>query len=150
MSRVVHPYDEIYLSDNIITRGSLFAQVSRDTSGWDFSHFYREFMRCKTIAKLDISWPRYACLNGVELRMYLEEEEPHLFIKGEHPWSESAAEWAGWFLAYHQWYWNVSSPKLGDFYTTETLLRMYPGAHTKGLGCVVEDENPAYWYKTES
>lgn len=138
-----HAYDKIYLGDAISARGSLFLQVCRKNTGWDFSHFYEGFMRSKTAELLDIGWPRVTCLNGRELYLHLQEEEPYLFVKGDHSWWESAAEWSGWFLCKYQWYWNLPSKEIAKVYTPECLLRIWPGAHSQGLTNYVMDNPPA-------
>lgn len=140
--QIEHAYDRLYLGDAMTARGSLFVQVSRDESGWDFSHFYEGFMKSETTRLLDKGWPRVACLNGVELLHYLQEHEPQLFVKGKHPWWVSAAEWAGWFLCQYQWYWNTPSKELVERYTPDCLLRIWPGAHSWGLMNYIMDNPP--------
>lgn len=141
MNEMKYAYDKLYISDAMSARGSLFLQVVRDRSEIDFNHFYKGFMTCTTTQALDTGWPRVACLNGTELLHHLEEYEPHLFIKGEHDWWESAAEWSGWFLCVFQWYWNIPSPKIAKVYTPDVLLRIWPGAHSQGLMSFVQN-NP--------
>lgn len=137
-----HAYHKLYLGDAISARGSLFAKVSNPDSGWNFSYFYENFMQSRTAKLLDIGWPRVICLNGVELLHLLQEEEPQLFVKGEHPWWVSAAEWAGWFLCKYQWYWNIPSKELVKRYTSKELLFIWPGAHSWGLTNYVMDNPP--------
>lgn len=141
-------YPGLYVDDAMWSRGSLFVQVADDGTGWDFSHFYEEFMRCKTAELLDSGWPRVVCLNGTELLRYLQEYEPQLFVKGEHPWWPSAAEWSGWFLCKYQWYWNIPSKELVTRFTPDLLLRIWPGAHSQGLMNYVMDNPPAGWEST--
>lgn len=135
-------YSSSYVEEATEARGGLFALIANKEYGWDFSHFYEGFMRSETARLLDKGWPRLVCLNEYELLQYLQEKEPRLFIKGEHPWWVSAAEWAGWFLCQYQWYWNTSSKELVERYTPDCLLRIWPGAHSWGLMNYVMDNPP--------
>lgn len=127
----IRAYDEIYLSSaqNILGHAVDFAVMSLEISPQDFGNA----LAFSDIGKqFSMGNPRYvAGMNGCELaRATLDDAKvPYPSIEDAMYLDKSPEYWAGWALAYYQWYTNRSFGEIFKAVTLEDIINMYPLYH---------------------
>ena len=127
----IRAYDEDYLADaqNVLGHAVDFAVM---TLNLDPDEFSNAFIVSDTSRQFAVGNPRYvAGMNGCELvRQVLSETHmPFTDVEDAMFLDRSPEYWAGWALAYYQWY---SSRSFADILTAVPLSRMiemYPVYH---------------------
>ena len=91
---------------------------------------------------LDIAWPKYATNPSNELLQDFMEETSYLMPIDKCHMDCEMAYWIGNFYAHYQWYWNIPSAKLVEWWPPEDLGVRYPGLHDKSTSLIVEEWPP--------
>lgn len=110
---MTHAYSEFYLDDAMQNLGDMMDYALTDC-GYAPDEFFSWFISSGIAAKIENENPKYiAGMSGVELA-----REVVFLTTGNYPTKERAIKnfasreyWAGWILAYYQWY---SSLKFSD------------------------------------
>ena len=125
-------YEEMYLDDAMNNLGDMFDYAINDC-GYDAEDFYTYFIISGVASAFEKGNPKYiAGLSGLELASIVIsrtiKKSPE--IAASEYIDKSAEYWAGWILAYYQWY---SSRRFADMkkrgLTMECILRLYPTLH---------------------
>lgn len=110
--------------------------------GMSPSEFSELFPKSHVAEQISIGSPRFlAGLSGKELAdMLIEMENINTQpATGSDLYQITPEYWAGWALAYYQWYTNKSFAQMhSDGQTFEKILRMYHPLHEADLTKVVE------------
>ena len=127
---MIRAYDNMYLDGAMRNLGAMF-DYAVNAAGLPLSQFSRMFTASEVARRFGKGHPRYlAGLSGIELARFviqetldkqvLEEPVPAIRLSSEY--------WAGWALAYLQWYTGLPFSRLAlDGISAETLaLRYYP------------------------
>ena len=133
---MIHAYEETYLNDAMNNLGDMLDYAINDL-GYDLEAFYSQFLISGVAEGFAKGNPKYiAGLSGIELAsevIYRTEnkrpdENPSETI------DKSPEYWAGWVIAYYQWYtaydFNYIS-KRG--LTVSLVLSLYPTLHEADL-----------------
>jgi DNA-binding XRE family transcriptional regulator len=129
---MIRAYPETYLDDAMNNLGDAFDYVVRDCD-YELADFFTFFLTSGVADAFGRGAPKYiAGLSGPELA-----KEVLLKTKGSRPQVASSENidkspeyWAGWILAYYQWYTGRSFAELADLgVTTDYLLNLYPTLH---------------------
>ena len=98
-------YDEIYLSDaqNILGHAFDFALV---TLGYPIEDLSEKIIQSNLVRQFEIGNPKYVTgMNGCEFLKAIYEESGILIEHEDEMYLDKSPEyWAGWILAYYQWY----------------------------------------------
>lgn len=137
-----YAYDEIWLSDAVVSQGVMFALVADTHPDIDMEAFIVKWMHSLIRKDMDIGCPRYVCSPGPELLRDYLREEPNAFTPGMCHMDFDMARWVGRFYSYSQWYWNIPSSELVTLIPPDLLGVMYPGMHDKSLAVAVREWNP--------
>ena len=127
----IHAYDEIYLSNaqNVLGHTVDFAVMSLNISYDDFG---KAFAISSVSKQFAIGNPRYvAGMNDCELAREVlaqvnfsyEDTEDAMYL------DKSPEYWAGWALAFYQWYSSRSFMEILKTVPLSEIIRMYPVYH---------------------
>jgi len=125
-------YEETYLHDAMNNLGDMFDYAVNDC-GYDADEFFTHFIFSGVAAAFEKGNPKYvAGLSGPELAseiMFRTQRNRIETVSSEYV-DKSAEYWAGWILAYYQWY---SARRFSDMFkyglTMERVLYLYPTLH---------------------
>ena len=126
-----HAYDEEYLSNaqRILGDAVDFAVI---TLGLEPNTFGNAFAVSDTSRQFASGNPRYvAGMNGCELARKVLSETHTSFTDAEDAMylDKSPEYWAGWALAFYQWYSGYSFMEILKTITLEEIIAMYPVYH---------------------
>ena len=125
-------YDEIYLNDAMNNLGDMFDYAINDC-GYDIEAFFTHFIISGIASAFERGNPKYvAGLSGPELALdvIFKTYKTRPDILPSENVDKSAVYWAGWILAYYQWYGArrfVDLQKNG--LTIGRVLSLYPTLH---------------------
>lgn len=133
-------YDEIYLDDAMTNLGVMLDCSSIAYDG-EIGEFFEAFIASEAAAGFEIGDPQYiAGLSGIELAETIIEDRRKISGNAGYMLQErSQFYWAGWALAYLQWFTNYSFKKLHKCgITLNQLLGMYPKFHEADISKFTE------------
>ena len=136
----IHAYDELYLpgAKNILGHAVDFAVMTLEIEPKVFDSALRVSKAAKQFARGN---PRYvAGMNGCELARFIlddvgvayRESADEMFL------DKSPVYWAGWALAYYQWFTALSFMEILRAMSLDDIIRMYPLYHEMDLSHFVE------------
>lgn len=139
----IRAYDEMYLSSaqNILGHAVDFAIMSLEIEPNDLAKALIVSASAKQFANGN---PRYvAGMSGCEFaRQVLSEVHISYPEKEDIMYVDKTPEyWAGWALAYYQWYMDLSFADILRVITLEDIIDMYPLYHEMDLSHFVERMN---------
>ena len=125
-------YAETYLDDAMNNLGYMFDYAVNDC-GYGAGEFFTHFIVSGVAASFEKGNPKYvAGLSGPELasEVILRVQGARPDIPSSEGIDKSAEYWAGWIMAYYQWY---SSRRFADLHrhnlTIERVLSLYSPLH---------------------
>lgn len=126
----IHAYDELYLWDaqNIMGHAFDFALV---TLGFSIDDFSDKLVNSKSIIQFERGNPSYvAGINGCELvKTIYEEYDINIDHEDIMYFDKSPEYWAGWALAFYQWYTSKSFRVILEKISIDDILKMYYTFH---------------------
>ena len=128
---MMHAYSSLYLEKAQIAMGDMLQYVVYDLS-MDLSRFYRQFLYTDIARSFGSGDPKYvAGMSGVELAM-----EVIFHITGKYPkqkptyaFDKSPEYWAGWAVAYYEWYSAIPFNRIEEFAPITQIREMYHPYH---------------------
>ena len=116
---MMHAYPETYLNDAMNNLGNMFDYGLVDLH-YDPERFYEQFLTSGVAKQFEQGNPKYvAGLSGPELAIEIDKSPEY---------------WAGWSLAYYQWYRAHRFSYLQQYgLTIQRILSMYPTLHEADL-----------------
>lgn len=125
---MMHAYSESYLDDAMQNMGDMIEYALCDC-GFEPDKFFGYFLTSGIAAKFENGNPKYVVgMSGVELAETVLREcnVQHRLVVASHPDYKGREYWAGWILAYYQWY---TSKRFADIVSgglaLSTILDMY-------------------------
>ena len=106
---MIHAYDESYLDDAMCNLGDMLEYAICDC-GYEPDVFFLWFILSGIAAKFEKGNPKYITgMSGVELAdaVIFLTHGTHENIPASQRTSKGAEYWAGWIMAYYQWYRNL-------------------------------------------
>jgi len=124
--------------------GDMFDYVVYDCD-YKLSDFFSYFLVSGIADAFGKGNPKYISgLSGPELAsaVFMKTKGNHLDKTPSENIDKSAEYWAGWILAYYQWYTSRSFSELQDYgITTDYLLHLYPTLHEADITKFIEIAN---------
>ena len=124
-------YNEIYLNDAMQNLGEAF-DYAVNVCGLDPDRFYDLFVSSGIADQFGIGNPKYVSgLSGTELVLNILPgfETNTSFADAQIEYDYSREYWAGWILAYYQWYKCVSFQRIHENISMGDILNLYPALH---------------------
>lgn len=123
---MIHAYSDMYLS-NVLHNLSAFFDIAVNAMGIDADDIGTRFLDSKVASGIEQGNPNY--LSGKSatemLSEVLEQDVPYNQI----PLDRSPEYWAGWVLAYTQWYLNKSFKEILGVMPFSKLVNLYHPYH---------------------
>lgn len=136
---MIHAYNEAYLSDAMAGMGAML-DYAINSCGEPLPMFYARFLRSGIPEQMERGNPRYLCgLSGIELAQAVARRTGSPVRDAESLIDMGSPEyWAGWTLAYLQWYFGISYKALHTAgITAESLHLHYATLHEADLSKAV-------------
>lgn len=109
---------------------------------YDISVFYEMYLASGVAAQIEMGNPRYLSgLSGIELMhiVFKKCSDKDVQDIDYHPFERTPEYWAGWALAYYQWFTAKSFTYIKrNGLDIKTLISLYPTLHEADLSKVVE------------
>lgn len=127
----MNAYDETYLYDAMKNLGEAF-DYAVNACGLDADNFASLFIASGIADKFMVGNPKYVVgKTGTELVMDVFEKtgEKKDFPDAQTEYSASAEYWAGWVLAYYQWYSRKPFKAILEYISMSEIIKMYHPLH---------------------
>lgn len=124
-------YDELYLGRAKITLGNMLHFAVYDL-GRDISAFFENFISSGYAERFGKGEPKIvAGLSGVELayEVISETTGKTCDVKPSVAYDKSPEYWAGWALAYYEWYKNMPFEMINSAVPISEVVRLYDPLH---------------------
>ena len=129
-------YNNLYLEDAMNNLGSML-DCAANAAHYDLFLFYEMFLSSGIASQIEVGNPRFvAGLSGVELMELVIEKTSDKPLPEIHyvPFDRTPEYWAGWALAYYQWFTAHSFTFLQrNGLNIDTVLSLYPTLHEADL-----------------
>ena len=135
----MNAYDKIYL-DDAMSNLAVMLDYGSVTYG-DPESFYNRFLVSDISKQFAMGNPRYLSgMSGIELAGKVVEETGCVPLYAEYKtFGRSATYWAGWALAYLQWYTGYAFEKIRDWgVDIGYILSLYPTYHEADITKFIE------------
>lgn len=137
---MIHAYDEVYLTNVRDLMGNML-DISVNEFGYSIGDFYVKFLNSLASVKISRGAPDYIA-GKTSLDLILEILElDELPNKVDFPMNKSQEYWAGWALAYYQWYTAISFQVLNEEIPIESIVGMYHPYHEMDINQFVDRVN---------
>lgn len=136
---MMNAYDKIYL-DDAMSNLAVMLDYGAVTYG-DPETFFNRFLVSDISKQFAMGNPRYLSgMSGIELAETVIEETGGIPLYAEYKTSgRSSSYWAGWALAYLQWYTGYTFEKIKEWgVNIEFLLSLYPTHHEADITKLIE------------
>lgn len=131
-----HAYNNLYLEDAMHNLGSML-DCAANAAHIDLLTFYEMFLSSGIASQMEVGNPRFvAGLSGVELMELIlkKASDKTLPELNYFPFDRTPEYWAGWTLAYYQWFTAHSFSFLQrNGLSINTVLSLYPTLHEADL-----------------
>ena len=136
---MMNAYDKIYL-DDAMSNLAVMLDYGSATYG-DPETFFNRFLVSDISKQFAMGNPRYLSgMSGIELAERVVEETGRMPLNAEYKtFGRSATYWAGWALAYLQWYTGYAFEKIRDWgVDIGYILSLYPTYHEADITKFIE------------
>lgn len=137
---MIRAYNEIYLSDVMRNLAALF-DIAIQAMGIQADEIATKFISSKVASGIEAGNPKYTSgMSSTEmLSEILGQDVPYDQV----PTNRSPEYWAGWVLAYSQWYLNRSFKEILDAVPLNQLISKYSPYHE------APEEKTAEWIEAQ-
>ena len=138
---MMHAYNQYYIEDVMNNLAAMF-DCAANVVHYDISVFYEMFLASGVATQIEMGNPRYLSgLSGIELMQIVFKKCSDKDIQNidYHPFERTPEYWAGWALAYYQWYTAKSFSYIRrNGLDIRTLISLYSTLHEADLSKLVE------------
>lgn len=137
---MINAYSELYLDSSQDILGQAFDWVV-NTCEDDLETFCNRFSQSRIAAMFEIGYPKYvAGCNGAELVNFVMEDLglPEYSCPQEFFADRSPEYWAGWVLAYFQWWVNLPFSTILHQIPVAKIISLYPLGHEQDIRNIVD------------
>ena len=136
-----HAYNSLYLEDAMNNLGTML-DCTVNAAQYDLVVFYEMFLSSGVASQMEAGNPRYLSgMSGMELMQLVLEKssDKTLPIMNYAPFDRTPEYWAGWALAYYQWYSAYTFPFIQkNGLSISKVLSLYPTLHEADLSKFVQ------------
>lgn len=150
---MMHAYNEDYLEKAQKNLGYML-DFAVNALGYDINIFFEMFIMSGIAEQFGRGNPTYVVgMTGCELakKVLYEVEKKEFFDEEEMYLDKSPEYWAGWAVAFYQWYSSVSFVKIRRAVPINMVLGMYPTMHEADIMkfvTVMEEKMKEYYKDT--
>lgn len=141
---MIHAYDKNYLEKAQALLGRMLDFAVYDLKA-DIEDFYNEFCNSEYARKFETGdTSLLSGKSGVELAYDIIGNST---VKPKFTTNRSPEYWAGWALAYYQWYTSFTFNQINDIASIKDVINMYPKYHEMDIMQFVDAMNEVYAQK---
>ena len=143
---MIHAYDKIYLERARTNLGRMLDFAVYDLQ-YDADTFFDLFITSGIAAQFETGdFTLIAGMSGVELAYKVLEEShiAHERVKPHYTANRSEEYWAGWALAYYQWYTALSFREIVQYIPLHDVIVLYNPYHEMDIRQFVDKMNQLY------
>jgi DNA-binding transcriptional regulator YiaG len=140
---MIPAYNELYLTNARKNLATSF-DYAVYTLGYSLEEYYEMFLRSGVATKFEHGDPRHVVgMSGIELALKVVELCTGTYEVKERVYQsgKSPEYWAGWALAYYQWYSACSFARLQEEVPISEILHMYDKYHEMDIARFTERMN---------
>ena len=138
---MTHAYNRLYLEDAMNNLGTMI-DCAVNTAQCDLLVFYEMFLSSGVASEMEVGNPRYLSgMSGMELMQLVlkKSSDKTMPVMDYMPFDRTPEYWAGWALAYYQWYSAYSFSFIQrNGLSIGTILSLYPTLHEADLSKFVQ------------
>lgn len=138
---MTHAYNRLYLDDAMNNMGSML-DCAVNAAHCDATVFYEMFLASGIAAQIEAGNPRYLSgMSGIELmRAVLEKSSDKVLPEVKYtPFERTPEYWAGWALAYYQWFTAKPFSYIHrNGLNINAVISLYPTLHEADLSKFVQ------------
>ena len=136
-----HAYNNLYLEDAMNNLGTML-DCAVHAAQCDLVVFYEMFLSSGVASQMEMGNPRYLSgMSGMELMQLVmkKSSDKAIPVVDYVPFERTPEYWAGWALAYYQWYSAYSFTFIQrNGLSISTVLSVYPTLHEADLSKFVQ------------
>ena len=136
-----HAYNHLYLEDAMHNLGTML-DCAANAAHYDLFLFYEMFLSSGISSQMEVGNPRFVSgLSGVELmELVVKKASDKTLTELKYlPFDRTPEYWAGWALAYYQWFTSNSFSFLQrNGLSIDIVLSLYPTLHEADLSKFVD------------
>lgn len=143
---MVCAYDRTYLEKARVSLGRMLDFAVYDLD-YDITDFFNMFISSGVAKRFESGESTILCgKSGVELTFLVLDSlsENTKKIKPKYSSNRSVEYWAGWALAYYQWYTSLSFSEIIKYIPIKNIIAMYPKYHEMDIRQFVDEMNRLY------
>ncbi len=140
---MTHAYNELYLSNAQRALGDMLHYAVYDLKR-DIGSFYREFISSGIAYRFGIGEPKYTVgMSGAEIAYDVIEKTSgeKIDLKPSYAPNRSPEYWAGWAVAYYEWFSNRPFAQIEEIVPITDILDMYYPYHEADIRKFVNEMN---------
>ena len=138
---MTHAYNKLYLEDAMNNLGTML-DCAVNAARCDLVVFFEMFLSSGVASQMEAGNPRYLSgMSGMELMQLVlkKSSDKTIPIADYVPFDRTPEYWAGWALAYYQWYSAYSFAFIQrNGLSISTVLSLYPTLHEADLSKFVQ------------
>lgn len=144
---MIRAYDELYLEKARTTLGRMLDFAVYDLK-LDINHFYSLFCHSQYAKRFESGdTSLLSGKSGIELAYDIIG---NCSVKPKFTTNRSGEYWAGWAVAYYQWYTSLSFLQINDIVPIDDVIKMYPKYHEMDIMQFVDTVNDIYFQKRQT
>lgn len=138
---MIHAYDKNYLEKAQALLGRMLDFAVYDLKA-DIEDFYSKFCNSEYARKFEIGdTSLLSGKSGIELAYDIIGNSS---VEPKFTTNRSPEYWAGWALAYYQWYTSFTFSQINDIASIQDIINMYPKYHEMDIMQFVDAMNEVY------
>ena len=139
---MIRAYDELYLEKARTTLGRMLDFAVYDLK-LDINHFYSLFCHSQYAKRFESGdTSLLSGKSGIELAYDITG---NCSVKPKFTTNRSGEYWAGWAVAYYQWYTSLSFLQINDIVPIDDVIKMYPKYHEMDIMQFVDTVNDMFF-----
>lgn len=141
---MIHAYDKLYLEKARILLGRMLDFAIYDLR-LNITDFYKLFCHSPYARQLETGdTSLLSGKSGIELAYDLIGD---CSVAPKFTTNRSPEYWAGWALAYYQWYTSLTFSQINDIISIDEVVKMYPKYHEMDIMQFTDTVNEIYFQK---
>ena len=141
---MTHAYNQLYLEDAMNNLGTML-DCAVNAAHCDPLVFYEMFLSSGVASQMEVGNPRYLSgMSGMELMQLVlkRSSDKAMSFMDYVPFDRTPEYWAGWALAYYQWFSAYSFSFIQrNGLSISTVLSLYPTLHEADISKFVQTAN---------
>ena len=137
----MYAYSELYISSAQDVLGKMLEYAVYDLN-MKVEEIYKAFLNSGIAERFGVGEPKFTVgMSGIELALQVMHciTGEYVYVEAEPRFERSAEYWAGWAIAYYEWYRNIPFKKLDMYIPIQEIVNMYHPYHEADITKFVQE-----------